>query len=163
MQKISPFLWFDSNAEEAVDFYVSIFEDSKIKDVSRYGDAGPGPKGQVMVMSFEIEGQEFVALNGGPRFKFTEAVSFVVHCNGQKEVDHYWDKLLEGGGQTQACGWLKDRYGLSWQIIPRRLNELIVDPDRDRARRAMEAMLKMVKIDVAELERAYSGDAVPIG
>jgi len=107
MQKISPFLWFDSNAEEAVNFYVSIFKDSKIKDVSRYGDAGPGPKGQVMVMSFEIEGQEFVALNGGPRFKFTEAVSFVVHCNGQKEVDHYWDKLLEGGGQTQACGWLR--------------------------------------------------------
>jgi len=158
MQKISPFLWFDSNAEEAVDFYVSIFKDSKIKDVSRYGDAGPGPKGQVMVMSFEIEGQEFVALNGGPRFKFTEAVSFVVHCKGQKEVDHYWDKLLEGGGQTQACGWLKDRYGLSWQIVPRAMAQLLGGPDKAGAKRAMQAMMKMVKLDVAELERAYRGE-----
>jgi len=157
MQKISPFLWFDSNAEEAVNFYVSIFKDSKIKDVSRYGDAGPGPKGQVMVMSFEIEGQEFVALNGGPRFKFTEAVSFVVHCKGQKEVDHYWDKLLEGGGQTQACGWLKDRYGLSWQIVPRALPELLGGPDRERAGLAMQAMMTMSKIDIDGLRRAYDG------
>ena len=154
MQKISPFLWFDSNAEEAVNFYVSIFKDSKIKDVSRYGDAGPGPKGQVMVMSFEIEGQEFVALNGGPRFKFTEAVSFVVHCNGQKEVDHYWDKLLEGGGQTQACGWLKDRYGLSWQIVPVEFFELMKDKDPAVRNRVMQAMMGMVKFDVEGLKKA---------
>ena len=157
MQKISPFLWFDSNAEEAVNFYVSIFKDSKIKDVSRYGDAGPGPKGQVMVMSFEIEGQEFVALNGGPRFKFTEAVSFVVHCNGQKEVDHYWDKLLEGGGQTQACGWLKDRYGLSWQIVPVEFFELMKDKDPAVRNRIMQAMMGMVKFDIEGLKRAYEG------
>jgi len=157
MQKISPFLWFDSNAEEAVNFYVSIFKDSKIKDVSRYGDAGPGPKGQVMVMSFEIEGQEFVALNGGPRFKFTEAVSFVVHCNGQKEVDHYWDKLLEGGGQTQACGWLKDRYGLSWQIVPVEFFELMKDKDPAVRNRVMQAMMGMVKFDVEGLKKAAEG------
>ena len=154
MQKISPFLWFDSNAEEAVNFYVSIFKDSKIKDVSRYGDAGPGPKGQVMVMNFEIEGQEFVALNGGPRFKFTEAVSFVVHCKGQKEVDHYWDKLLEGGGQTQACGWLKDRYGLSWQIVPNEFFELMKDKDPAVRNRVMQAMMGMVKFDVEGLKKA---------
>jgi len=157
MQKISPFLWFDSNAEEAVNFYVSTFKDSKIKDVSRYGDAGPGPKGQVMVMSFEIEGQEFVALNGGPRFKFTEAVSFVVHCNGQKEVDHYWDKLLEGGGQTQACGWLKDRYGLSWQIVPVEFFELMKDKDPAVRNRVMQAMMGMVKFDVEGLKKAAEG------
>jgi len=157
MQKISPFLWFDSNAEEAVNFYVSIFKDSKIKDVSRYGDAGPGPKGQVMVMSFEIEGQEFVALNGGPRFKFTEAVSFVVHCNGQKEVDHYWDKLLEGGGQTQACGWLKDRYGLSWQIVPVEFFELMKDKNPAVRNRVMQAMMGMVKFDVEGLKKAAEG------
>ena len=154
MQKISPFLWFDSNAEEAVNFYVSIFKDSKIKDVSRYGDAGPGPKGQVMVMNFEIEGQDFVALNGGPRFKFTEAVSFVVHCKGQKEVDHYWDKLLEGGGQTQACGWLKDRYGLSWQIVPNEFFELMKDKDPAVRNRVMQAMMGMVKFDVEGLKKA---------
>ena len=157
MQKISPFLWFDSNAEEAVNFYVSIFKDSKIKDVSRYGDAGPGPKGQVMVMSFEIEGQEFVALNGGPRFKFTEAVSFVVHCNGQKEVDHYWDRLLEGGGQTQACGWLKDRYGLSWQIVPNEFFDLMKDKDPAVRNRVMQAMMGMVKFDVEGLKKAAEG------
>ena len=157
MQKISPFLWFDSNAEEAVNFYVSIFKDSKIKDVSRYGDAGPGPKGQVMVMSFEIEGQEFVALNGGPRFKFTEAVSFVVHCNGQKEVDHYWDKLLEGGGQTQACGWLKDRYGLSWQIVPVEFFELMKGKNPAVRNRVMQAMMGMVKFDVEGLKKAAEG------
>ncbi len=157
MQKISPFLWFDSNAEEAVNFYVSIFKDSKIKDVSRYGDAGPGPKGQVMVMNFEIEGQDFVALNGGPRFKFTEAVSFVVHCKGQKEVDHYWDKLLEGGGQTQACGWLKDRYGLSWQIVPNEFFELMKDKDPAVRNRVMQAMMGMVKFDVEGLKKAAAG------
>ena len=156
MQKISPFLWFDSNAEEAVQFYVSIFKNSKIKDVSRYGDAGPGPKGQVMVMNFEIEGQDFVALNGGPRFHFTEAISFVVHCQGQKEVDHYWDRLLEGGGQTQACGWLKDRFGLSWQIIPAGLQEALGHSDPVKAGKATQAMYKMRKIDMAEIERAMN-------
>ena len=157
MQKISPFLWFDSNAEEAVQFYVSIFKNSKIKDVSRYGDAGPGPKGQVMVMNFEIEGQDFVALNGGPRFHFTEAISFVVHCQGQKEVDHYWDRLLEGGGQTQACGWLKDRFGLSWQIVPDEFFELMKDEDPAARSRVMQAMLGMIKFDVEGLKRAAAG------
>jgi predicted 3-demethylubiquinone-9 3-methyltransferase (glyoxalase superfamily) len=154
MQKISPFLWFDSNAEEAVRFYTSIFKNSKVKDVSRYGDAGPGPKGQVMVMNFEIEGQDFVALNGGPRFQFTEAISFVVRCKGQKEVDHYWDNLLEGGGQTQACGWLKDRFGLSWQIVPDEFFELMKDKDPAVRDRVMQAMLGMIKFDVEGLKKA---------
>jgi predicted 3-demethylubiquinone-9 3-methyltransferase (glyoxalase superfamily) len=158
MQKISPFLWFDSNAEEAVHFYTSIFKNSKIKDVSRYGDAGPGPKGQVMVMSFELEGQEFVALNGGPRFQFTEAISFVVHCDGQKEVDHYWDRLLEGGGQTQACGWLKDRYGLSWQIVPNEFFALMKDEDPGVRNRVMQAMMGMIKFDVEALKKAAKGN-----
>ncbi len=157
MQKISPFLWFDANAEEAVNFYTAIFKNSKIKDVSRYGDAGPGPRGQVMVMNFEIEGQDFVALNGGPRFQFTEAVSFVVHCNGQKEVDHYWDKLLEGGGQTQACGWLKDRFGLSWQIVPDEFFELMKDKDPALRNRVMQAMMGMIKFDVEGLKKAARG------
>jgi predicted 3-demethylubiquinone-9 3-methyltransferase (glyoxalase superfamily) len=157
MQKISPFLWFDANAEEAVNFYTAIFKNSKIKDVSRYGDAGPGPKGQVMVMNFDIEGQDFVALNGGPRFQFTEAVSFVVHCKGQQEVDHYWDKLLEGGGQTQACGWLKDRFGLSWQIVPDEFFELMKDKDPAVRNRVMQAMMGMIKFDVEGLKRAAEG------
>lgn len=157
MQKISPFLWFDANAEEAVNFYTAIFKNSKIKDVSRYGDAGPGPRGQVMVMNFEIEGQDFVALNGGPRFQFTEAVSFVVHCNGQKEVDHYWDKLLEGGGQTQACGWLKDRFGLSWQVVPDEFFELMKDKDPALRNRVMQAMMGMIKFDVEGLKKAARG------
>ena len=157
MQKISPFLWFDANAEEAVNFYTSIFKNSKIKDVSRYGDAGPGPKGQVMVMSFELEGQEFTALNGGPRFKFNESISFIVHCKGQKEVDHYWDKLLEGGGQTQACGWLKDRFGLSWQIVPDEFFELMKDKDPAVRNRVMQAMMGMIKFDVEGLKKAAKG------
>jgi predicted 3-demethylubiquinone-9 3-methyltransferase (glyoxalase superfamily) len=156
VQKISPFLWFDNQAEEAVNFYVSVFRNSKVGDVTRYGDAGPGPKGSVMTVLFELEGQQFTALNGGPQFKFTEAVSFVVNCETQEEVDELWDKLSEGG-QTQQCGWLKDRFGLSWQIIPSDLPKLIGDPDPRKSQRVMEAMLQMTKIDIAKLRQAYEG------
>jgi len=154
MQKITPFLWFDDNAEEAVNFYVSIFKNSKIGAVSRYGDAGPGPKGKVMTMAFELEGLEFTAINGGPQFKFTEAISLFVHCETQQEVDTLWAKLA-AGGKEGPCGWLKDKYGLSWQIIPNTLMELMQDPDPEKARRVTEAMLKMSKIDIAALKRAY--------
>lgn len=153
MQKITPFLWFDGNAEEAVDFYASIFKDSKVGKVSRYGDAGPGPKGSVMTASFRIEGQEFIALNGGPQFKFTEAISLSVDCKDQKEVDHYWTKLSQGG-QESMCGWLKDKYGLSWQVNPAILGQLLASPDAKKAKRVMEAMLKMKKIDIAALKAA---------
>ena len=153
MQKITPFLWFDDQAEEAMNHYVSIFKNSKVLRVTRYGDAGPGPKGSVMIASFELEGQQFTALNGGPRFKFTEAISFVVNCETQQEVDELWDKLAEGG-QTQQCGWLKDKFGLSWQIIPSVLIELMSDPDPEKARRVTEAMLQMTKIDIARLRQA---------
>ncbi|HYS54485.1 MAG TPA: VOC family protein [Thermoanaerobaculia bacterium] len=156
MQKISPFLWFDNQAEEAAKFYTSIFKNSKIKNVSRYGDAGPGPKGQVMVVAFEIAGQEFVALNGGPQFKFTEAVSFVVNCEDQKEVDYYWDKL-SAGGQIVECGWLKDKYGLSWQVTPTILNNMLQDKDGAKSQRVMKAMLQMKKIDIPTLQKAYDG------
>jgi len=156
MQKITPFLWFDDNAEEAVAFYTSIFEKSRTVSVSRYGDAGPGPKGRVMVMKFEIEGQEFVALNGGPQFHFTEAVSFVVNCKDQKDVDDYWDRL-SAGGQTSQCGWLKDRFGLSWQIVPDALGKMLGDKDPAKAQRVMKAMLRMTKIDIEELKAAYDG------
>jgi predicted 3-demethylubiquinone-9 3-methyltransferase (glyoxalase superfamily) len=153
MQKITPFLWFDANAEEAVNFYTSIFKSSKIKDTSRYGDSGPGPKGSVMVMTFELDGQEFMALNGGPTFKFTEAISLVVNCKNQEEVDHYWEKLSEGG-QTVQCGWLKDKFGLSWQIVPTILGELMQGKDPQKRERVMKAMMQMVKLDVDGLERA---------
>jgi predicted 3-demethylubiquinone-9 3-methyltransferase (glyoxalase superfamily) len=156
MPRISPFLWFDDHAEEAVAFYTSIFENSKIKTVSRYGEAGPGPKGQVMVATFELDGQTFMALNGGPQFRFTPAVSFLIHCKNQKEVDHYWDRLSEGG-QTQPCGWLQDKFGVSWQVVPTILGELLADTDRKKADRVMKAMLKMSKIDIAGLERAAAG------
>ena len=156
MQKITPFLWFDDQAEEAMNFYVSVFKNSKVGNVTRYGDAGPGPKGSVMTASFELEGQQFTALNGGPRFKFTEAVSFVVSCETQDEVDELWERLSEGG-QTQQCGWLKDKFGLSWQIVPIALMELMSDPDPRRSRRVMEAMLQMTKIDIAKLRQAYEG------
>ena len=159
MQKITPFLWFDDRAEEAMHHYVSIFRNSKVHGVARYGDAGPGPKGSVMIAAFELEGQRFTALNGGPQFKFTEAVSFVVNCETQAEVDRLWDKLLEGGGKPSQCGWLKDKFGLSWQIIPTVLPELISDPDPERARRVTEAMLQMTKIDLATLRQAYEGQA----
>jgi predicted 3-demethylubiquinone-9 3-methyltransferase (glyoxalase superfamily) len=156
MQKITPFLWFDDQAEEAMQHYVSIFRDSKVLGVTRYGDAGPGPKGSVMIAVFELEGQRFTALNGGPHSKFTEAVSFVVNCETQEEVDHFWDKLGEGG-QIQQCGWLKDKFGLSWQIVPSVLIELINDPDPEKARRVTETMLQMTKIDIAKLRQAYEG------
>ena len=153
MQQITPFLWFNDNAEEAVNFYVSIFKDAKILEIARYGDAGPGPKGSVMTMKFQLNGLEFVALNGGPHYTFTHAVSFVVNCNDQAEVDHYWDKLLEGGKPSQ-CGWLSDKYGLSWQITPTILIKLLQDPDPAKAKRVMEAMMKMVKLDIPKLEEA---------
>src|ERR1700741_2030249 len=142
MQKITPFLWFDNNAEEAANFYVSVFKDSKILSVSRYGDAGPGPKGAVMVAEFQIQGQQFTALNGGPVFKFTEAISFVVNCDTQEEVDYFWSKL-SAGGEESRCGWLKDKFGLSWQIVPAVLTEMLKDKDAARAKRVMEAMLQM--------------------
>jgi predicted 3-demethylubiquinone-9 3-methyltransferase (glyoxalase superfamily) len=154
MQKISPFLWFNSNAEEAANFYVSIFKGSKILKIARYGEAGPGPAGSVMVVNFQIEGQDFIALNGGPLFKFTEAISFVISCQTQEEVDHYWNKLTADGGQESQCGWLKDKYGLSWQVTPTILGELLADKDQKKAQRVMQAMLQMKKIDIAALQRA---------
>src|SRR5213594_4413634 len=154
-QKITTFLWFDNNAEEAAKFYTSIFKNSKILEVSRYGDAGPGPKGSVMVVKFQLEGQEFLALNGGPQFKFTEAISLSVSCETQQEVDELWSKLTAGGQESQ-CGWLKDKYGLSWQIIPEALPRLLQDPDREKANRVMEAMLQMKKIDIERLEHAHA-------
>jgi len=154
MQKITPFLWFDSQAEEAANFYVSVFKNSKVASISRYGEAGPGPAGSVMTVSFELDGQPFTALNAGPAFKFTEAISFVVHCKTQEEVDHYWNKLTSAGGQESMCGWLKDKYGLSWQITPTALIELLNVPDREKSKRVMSAMMKMKKIDIAELQKA---------
>jgi predicted 3-demethylubiquinone-9 3-methyltransferase (glyoxalase superfamily) len=149
-------LWFDNEAEEAMNFYVSVFKNSKVGNLTRYGDAGPGPKGSVMTASFELEGQQFTALNGGPHFKFTEAISFFVNCETQEEVDELWAKLSEGA-QTQQCGWLKDKFGLSWQIIPSVLIELMNDPDPQKSRRVTEAMLRMTKIDIAKLRQAYEG------
>ena len=156
MQKISPFLWYNDNAEEAVNFYTSIFKNSKILAVARYGEGGPGPKGSVMTINFQIEGQEFIALNGGPHFKFNEAISFSVDCETQEEVDELWEKLSEGGQKSQ-CGWLKDKYGLSWQVNPRILGELLSDKDPEKAKRVMEAMLQMEKIDIKTLKQAYDG------
>jgi predicted 3-demethylubiquinone-9 3-methyltransferase (glyoxalase superfamily) len=155
-QQITPFLWFDGNAEEAARFYVSVFKNSKIVTTARYGDAGPGPKGSVMTVVFSLDGQEFIGLNGGPHFKFTEAVSFSIDCKTQEEVDYYWDRLSAGGEPSQ-CGWLKDRFGLSWQVNPGVLGEMLGDPDPAKAKRVMEAMLKMKKIDIAALQRAYAG------
>ena len=153
MQKITPFLWFDDQAEEAARFYVSLFDDSEITDVTRYPEGAPGEPGAVMTVGFRIAGQEFTALNGGPQFPFTEAVSLYVHCEDQDEVDRFWSQLTEGGEESQ-CGWLKDRYGLSWQIVPDRLGELLGDPDPARAQAAMQAMLQMSKIDIKVLEDA---------
>jgi len=158
MQKITPFLWYDDKAEEAANFYVSIFKNSKVVSVARYGEAGPGPKGSAMTVAFELEGQKFVGLNGGPHFKFTEAVSFVVNCASQEEVDYFWEKLLEGGGKESQCGWLKDKYGLSWQIVPIVLPELLQNKDPEKANRVMQAMMKMVKIDIETLKRAAEGE-----
>src|SRR5262245_2705631 len=156
-QKIKTFLWYDADAEEAVKLYVSIFKNSRIVEVARYGEAGPGPKGSVMTVEFELEGQRFIALNGGPHFKFTEAISLSVECDTQQEIDELWSKLLSGGGQASQCGWLKDKFGLSWQINPRVLGEMFADKDAKKVKRAMEAMLKMKKMDIAALERAYAG------
>ncbi len=154
MQKITPFLWFDHQAEEAMNFYISIFKNSKAGDVVRYGEAGSGPKGSVMTASFELEGLEFTALNGGPMFRFTQAISFVVSCRSQEEVDELWEKLIQGG-EEQICGWLKDKFGLSWQIIPTVLIDMLKDPDPEKSKRVTEAMLKMKKIDIQALKRAY--------
>lgn len=156
MQKITPFLWFDNNAEEAANFYVSIFKNSRILSVARYGDAGPGPKGTVMTAEFELDGQKFIALNAGPRFKFTEAISFVVNCETQEEIDYFWEKLSAGGEESQ-CGWLKDKYGLSWQVVPTILRELMGGKDPERSNRVMQALLQMQKLEIEPLKRAYEG------
>lgn len=155
MQKITPFLWYDSQAEEAVNFYVSVFKNSRILNLSRYGDAGPGPKGSVMSVTFELDGQRFIALNGGPHFKFTPAISFFVDCKDQQEVDELWNKL-SAGGRTDHCGWLQDKFGLSWQIIPSILGEMLADKDREKSKNVMQAMLKMDKIDVQGLQQVYA-------
>jgi len=156
MQKITPFLWFNDKAEKAVKFYTKVFKNSKVKNVTRYGDEGPGPKGSVMTASFLLEGQEFVALNGGPAFTFTPAISFVVNCRTQKEIDRLWDKL-SAGGEKMECGWLKDKYGVSWQIVPDILNKLLTGPDTRRTDRVMKAIFKMKKLDIAKLKEAYGG------
>jgi len=160
MQKITPFLWFNDRAEEAMNFYVSIFKNSKTVSVSRYGDAGPGPKGSVMVAKFQLDGQDFMALNGGPTFTFSPAVSFVVNCKTQEEVDEYWEKL-SAGGATNQCGWLTDKFGLAWQVVPTALGEMLADKDRERSNRVMKAMLQMTKIDIAALRHAYDHEDSP--
>jgi len=157
MQKITPSLWFDDQAEEAMDFYVSVFKNSRVASIIRYGEAGPGAAGTVMTANFVLDGQEFVALNGGPQFTFSPAISFVVNCTTQAEVDELWEKLSAGGKEVQ-CGWLVDRYGLSWQIVPTALVEMLNDPDPVKANRVMQAMLQMVKLDIAGLRRAYDNE-----
>lgn len=159
MQKISTFLWFDTQAEEAATFYCSLFADSKITHVSRYGEVGPGEDGKVMTVSFTLAGQEYIALNGGPHFQFTPAISLFVHCKDQAEVDRLWDALLADGGAPSQCGWLTDKFGLSWQIVPERMMELMSDPDEEKSQRVMDAMMKMIKLDVPTLEKAYAGDS----
>ena len=156
MSQITPFLWFDHQAEDAARFYASIFPNSKVEKISRYGDAGPGPKGTVMTVEFVLDGQRMIALNGGPQFKFNEAFSLSVDCKTQDEVDRYWGMLTEGG-EEGPCGWLKDRYGLSWQINPTVLGQMLGDPDRSKANRVMKAMLGMKKIEIEDLEKAYAG------
>jgi predicted 3-demethylubiquinone-9 3-methyltransferase (glyoxalase superfamily) len=156
MQKITTFLWYDDKAEEAANFYVSLFKNSKIKSVSRYGEAGPGPKGTAMTVSFQLEGQEFTALNGGPHYKFTPAISLFVNCETQEEVDDLWEKL-SAGGRKDRCGWLQDKYGLSWQIIPTALMRLMSDPDPQKSARVVKAMLQMDKIDIGRLQQARDG------
>ena len=154
MQKITPFLWFDSKAEEAANFYVSVFKNSKIVSIMRYGEAGPGPKGSVMSATFQLDGQDFIALNGGPMFTFSPAISFFVNCESQEEVDKLWEKLSEGG-EKQRCGWLKDKYGVSWQIIPTVLGQMLQDKDGEKSKRVMNAMLQMDKLDIKTLKQAY--------
>jgi predicted 3-demethylubiquinone-9 3-methyltransferase (glyoxalase superfamily) len=154
MQKITPFLWFDSKAEEAANFYVSIFKNSKILSISRYGEAGPGPKGTVMVVRFQLDKQEFLALNGGPQFTFSPAISLVANCETQAEVDELWEKL-SAGGKKQNCGWLTDKYGLSWQVVPTLVGELMQDKDAEKSKRVMQAIMQMNKLEIAGLKRAY--------
>jgi predicted 3-demethylubiquinone-9 3-methyltransferase (glyoxalase superfamily) len=154
MQKIVPFLWFDGNAEEAMNFYVSVFKNSKLGTITRYGDAGPAPKGTVMTGTFQIDGQNFYALNGGPQFKFSSAISFFVNCETQQEVDELWEKL-SAGGETMQCGWLKDKFGVTWQIIPTILGELMHGKDAKKSQNAMKAMMQMTKLDIAKLKLAY--------
>lgn len=160
MKGITPFLWFDTQAEEAATFYTSVFPNSKIHGIARYGDAGPGDAGSVMTVAFELDGRRFVALNGGPQFSFTEAVSFVVSCETQAEVDDYWEKLSDGG-EKGPCGWLKDRYGLSWQVVPTVLERLVRDPDPAKSQRAVAAMMQMGKLEIDALQRAYDGEEQP--
>jgi len=157
MKPITPCLWFDNNAEEAVNFYISIFKNSRVKTVSRYSEAGPGEPGSVLTIVFQINGQEFMALNGGPQFKFSEAISFVIYCDTQAELDDYWQKLTAEGQEVQ-CGWLTDKFGLSWQVVPTITEKLLTDPDPEKVRRVSEAVLKMVKLDIAEMVRAYEGE-----
>jgi predicted 3-demethylubiquinone-9 3-methyltransferase (glyoxalase superfamily) len=157
MQKITPFLWFDDKAEEAANFYTSIFKNSKILNIARYGEAGPGPKGTVMTVTFQLEGQEFMALNGGPHYTFSPAISLFVNCETQAEVDELWEKL-SAGGREDKCAWLQDKFGVSWQIVPKALLELIQDKDLAKSQRVFKAMLKMTKIDIEGLERAYRGE-----
>ena len=155
MERITPFLWFDTQAEEAANFYVSIFKNSKITSISHYPEGTPGPVGQVMVVNFELDGQKFIALNGGPTFKFTEAISLLVNCETQQEIDHYWSKLTAGGGKEVECGWLKDKYGLSWQIVPANLEKLLGTPEK--AKRVMAVVMKSKKLNIADMERAAEG------
>jgi predicted 3-demethylubiquinone-9 3-methyltransferase (glyoxalase superfamily) len=156
VQKITPFLWFDGKAEEAANFYVSIFKNSKMGTVNRYGDHGPGAKGTVMIATFQVDGQEFIALNGGPQFQFSPAISFMVNCETQEELDHFWEKLSEGG-KTLQCGWLQDKFGLSWQIVPTALGKLMSDPDHEKTERVMKALMQMIKIDIHRLQEAFAG------
>jgi predicted 3-demethylubiquinone-9 3-methyltransferase (glyoxalase superfamily) len=156
MQKITPFLWFDGNAEEAVNFYTSVFKDSKIGSMARYPEGSPGPAGQLMTANFTINGQDFIALNGGPIFKFTEAVSFVVNCETQEEIDYYWNKLTSNGGEESMCGWLKDKFGLSWQIVPTAIGRLMGGGNAEQSQNVMHALLKMKKLNIKELEDAFN-------
>jgi len=159
VQKITPFLWFENQAEEAAEFYTSLFDNSKILEVSRYGETGPGEAGTVMTVSFELDGLRLTALNGGPEFKFTEAISFLINCESQEEVDELWEKLSDGG-EKGPCGWLKDKYGLSWQVVPNVLFELLGDADQEKSQRVMQAMLQMRKIEIEPLRRAHAGEEV---
>lgn len=156
MQKITPCLWFNGKVEEALNFYTSVFESARVKDVSYYGEGGP-MAGEILTATFDIEGQEFMILNGGPNFEFNESISFTVNCNDQEEIDYYWDNLTADGGKESVCGWLKDKYGLSWQIAPTIINEMLTDKDPEKSKRVMDAVMKMKKLDIAELQAAYHG------
>ena len=160
-QKITPNLWFDMNAEEAANFYVDLFDDGRILNVARYPEGSPGPAGEVMTVEWELNGQKFVGINGGPQFQFSEAVSFMISCKDQEEVDYYWDRLTADGGKEGQCGWLSDKFGLAWQVVPEGMDEVFSDPDPTKAERSMAAMMKMKKLDIAELRAAAEG--VPAG